>query len=225
MTHGHPPSLKLRRASHALVDTLIATGVLQSPHIIEAFRAIDRADFVPEHLQDQAYADIPLPLGRGQTISQPWTVAFMLERLQPLPGQIILDIGSGSGWQTALLAHIVSQASNGHVVALEVVPELCEQGQHNVARYTFLKRGIVDMQCQDATAGYPARAPFDRIIAAARVDNVPRAWQEQVKMGGRIVAPMGSSIVALSKLPGERWQQETYPGFAFVPFVQKMDEL
>ena len=92
----------------ALVDELIAEGVLRTPRIIAAFRAIRRSDFAPEELKDAAETvNAPLPIGAGQTISQPWTVAFMLELLDPEPGHKILDIGAGSGWQTALLAHIV----------------------------------------------------------------------------------------------------------------------
>src|SRR3989344_1328532 len=96
-----------------LIDPLVLSGVLKSRGIIEAFQRVDRADFVPDEFRDSAYVDEPLPIGYGQTISQPWTVAFMLELLAPEGGESILDIGSGSGWQTALLAYIVSHDHEG----------------------------------------------------------------------------------------------------------------
>ena len=92
----------------ALTIYLQESGVLKTPLIIDAFNAIDRKDFLPENIQDMAYSDEALPIGEGQTISQPYTVAFMLGLLDPRPGHIVLDVGAGSGWQTALLAHIVS---------------------------------------------------------------------------------------------------------------------
>src|SRR5687767_9613389 len=122
-----------------LMDELIAEGVLRTPRILEAFRAIDRADFVPDDLKGQADVNAPLPIGEGQTISQPLTVAFMLELLQPQPGNNILDLGSGSGWQTALLAHIVG--GEGRVTALEIIPELYEQSRKNIEKYNFLTKG------------------------------------------------------------------------------------
>lgn len=164
-----------------LVAELIAQGVLHTPRIIDAFRAIDRRDFVRPELAAEAYANIPLPIGQRQTISQPYTVAFMLELLQPQPGDTILEIGSGSGWQTALLAHIVGEA--GHVTALEIIPELCEWGRQNVATYGYIDQGIVEMHCQSGLPGYLDSAPYDHIIAAAAGEMVPPAWQAQVNVG------------------------------------------
>lgn len=206
-----------------LVDELVVEGVLRTPAIIEAFRAIDRADFVRPSERANAYLNIPLPIGGGQTISQPYTVAYMLELLQPEPGQNVLDVGSGSGWQTALLAHIVG--SKGHVTSLEIVPELCEWGRHNVAKYHFLTRGVVAMHCMSGLGGYPERAPFDRIVAAAAGETVPEAWLSQVVVGGRIVTPVGSSVLQLIKTsddpPVGGWERHEHRGFAFVPLVDR----
>src|SRR3989338_8071025 len=105
-----------------LIDDLIGGGYLKTPLIIEAFKKIDRADFVSENLRDEAYENYPLPIGFDQTISQPLTVAFMLELLQPQPGEKILDIGSGSGWTTTLLAFCVGKEGRGF--GLERIPEL-----------------------------------------------------------------------------------------------------
>ncbi|MBI4022103.1 MAG: protein-L-isoaspartate O-methyltransferase [Candidatus Andersenbacteria bacterium] len=200
-----------------LVEHLIELGVLYTASVIDAFRAIDRRDFVRPDMAEAAYVDTALPIGLGQTISQPYTVAFMLERLQPQAGQRILDVGSGSGWQAALLAHIVGEA--GKVVALEIVSELCDWGRQNVARYNFIERGVVEMHCCSGWPGFPPAAPYDRIIAAAAGEQVPDAWLTQTKPGGCIVAPVGSSIMRLMRQADGTWVREDYPGFAFVPLV------
>lgn len=202
-----------------LVEHLIDGKVLKTPAIIDAFYAIDRGDFVPWDLMSEAYIDTALPIGWKQTISQPFTVAFMLELLQPKAGDRILDIGSGSGWQTALLAHIVG--SYGHVTALEIIPELQAWGQTNVERYSFIQQGIVAMHAADGFTGYPAQAPYDGIIAAASAETIPLAWQRQLKIGGRLVMPLESSIVLYIKRSATTWDKQEYPGFVFVPFVHR----
>ena len=124
-----------------LVRELKRQGVLRSPLVEQAFRAIDRKDFVrPEH-RAEAYGNYPLPIGEGQTISQPYTVAFMLDLLDPRPGERILDVGAGSGWQAALLAHMVSpmdesqrMGSRGRVYAMERSPELCRFAKTKIGR-------------------------------------------------------------------------------------------
>lgn len=207
------------RNQQALVDFLVQDGVLKTPAIIEAFRAIDRADFVPNHLRTEAYVNAPLPIGGGQTISQPWTVAFMLELLEPKRSQNILDVGSGSGWQTALLAQIVG--GKGHVTALDVVPELCQKSMVSLDRYQFIQRGIVEVHCQDAHSGFAARAPYDRIIGAAMLEELPQAWVDQLQPNGLMVAPMSGSVWRWHKDIDGKLSAEEFPGFAFVPFVEK----
>lgn len=200
-----------------LIRALQEHGVLKTPEIISAFTSIDRADFVPKELLGDAYANAPLPIGHGQTISQPWTVAFMLELLQPRRGQKILDVGSGSGWQTALLAHIVGDT--GHVTALERIPALCEQSLAAIDRYGYIRDGIVDVLCADATNGFVDDAPYDRIIAAAMMQDVPTAWMEQLASGGIMVVPMRGSVWKIAKEQNGHVEKEEYPGFAFVPFI------
>ena len=173
-------------------------GILKTPSIIDAFEKVDRKDFVLEELKDKAYLNTPLPIGYGQTISQPLTVAFMLELLQPEKGNKILEIGSGSGWQTALLAHVVSVG--GKIFAAELIPELMDFGRKNVAKYSFIKNKIVEFHSFNAIKGMPEEAPFDRIISAASGHDLPTAWKEQLKVGGRIVAPVKDAIHLIVKI-------------------------
>ena len=202
-----------------LTDQLIESGILHSPKIIDAFRNIDRKDFVLDIYKTLAYEDRPLPIEHDQTISQPTTVAFMLELLAPHEGNIILDIGSGSGWQSALLAHIVG--SKGHVFALEIVTELETFGEKNIEKYNFIKSGIVTCLSMNAQNGLPEKAPFDRIIGAASTEKVPPAWKEQLKVGGKIVTPVKESIYLIEKKNENEFKEKEFPGFLFVPFVEK----
>lgn len=205
-----------------LIKTLVDDGYLKTPTIIDAFRKIDRADFVLPEYKNEAYGNYPLPIGAGQTISQPLTVAFMLELLDPKPGEKILDIGAGSGWQTSLLAHIVSQkgiSNSGKIVALERVSELCKFAQKNIDKYSFIKNGVVEFFCQDATAKIPD-GPYDKIIAAAAATKeIPKEWRDKLKVGGKIVAPIGGSVWMFTKKSDGEWDEIEYPGFAFVPLI------
>ena len=203
-----------------LIDSLIKEGWLKTPRIIKAFREIKRADFMPDDIKELAELNEALPIGYGQTISQPLTVAFMFEQLQPETGQKILDIGSGSGWTSALLGEIVGE--QGRVVAIEVIPELMEFGKKNVEKYNFVKKGRVLFFCANGSKGCPGEAPFDRILASAAVQGeIPRAWKEQLKVGARIVTPIRNSIWTLIKKSKKDFEEIEHPGFAFVPLISK----
>ncbi|MEK7195277.1 MAG: protein-L-isoaspartate O-methyltransferase, partial [Patescibacteria group bacterium] len=187
-----------------LIDHLTESGYLKTPAIRSALEAVDRSDFVPIDLKDQAYVDEPLPIGFGQTISQPLTVVFMLELLGPEVGNRILDIGSGSGWQTALLAHIVSDGgkptAEGRVFAIERIPQLKKMAESNVHKYGFPEKGIVEIILGNGSKGCLEYSPYDGIIAAAAGKDIPVAWKDQLKIGGKIVAPVGQSIRVCEKI-------------------------
>ena len=189
---------------------------VKSQSIQKAFKEIDRKDFVSQEMKGFAPADTALPIGWDQTISQPFTVAFMLEKLDPKPSDSILDIGSGSGWTTALLAHIVGK--NGKVVALEVIPALKELGEKNIAKYNFKNVMFV---CQDGAKGFEKAAPYDKILVSASLlkKEIPPAWKKQLKVGGNIVVPIHESIWVFTKKNKNTFKESEYPGFVFVPFV------
>ena len=204
-----------------LINNLIGEGHLKAPFIIEAFKAIDRADFVTDEYKENAYVNAPLPIGFGQTISQPLTVAFMIELLSPKEGQKILEIGSGSGWQTAILSFIVSQNNaSGKIIGIERLSELQEMAQKNVVKYNFIESGVAQVILADGSKGYKKEEPFDKIIAgAASREDVPLAWKKQLKIGGRIVAPVDQSVVVIEKTGKDTFTQKEYFGFSFVPLV------
>lgn len=209
-----------------LIQKLIKQEYLKTPLIIEAFRKINREDFVPEKLKDEADINAPLPIGHGQTISQPLTVAFMLELLQPESGDKILDIGSGSGWQTALLAYCVGSppAGGGKVFAIERIPELVEFGKKNISEYNFVEKGIVEFVEGDGSKGLSREAPFDKIVVAAAADKVPEELKKQLKIGGRLVIPIKDSIWLFIKDPPaggrNKFKEQEHYGFAFVPLIE-----
>lgn len=206
-----PPLLNM-----SLVDQLINTGWLKTERIVRAFRKIDRGNFLPEDERHLAGLNEALPIGYGQTISQPLVVAFMLELLEPKQGDKILDIGSGSGWTTALLAQIVGE--KGKVIAIEVIFQLVEFGKENISRYNFIKKGIVEIIYADGKEGCEKEAPFDKILVSASAHRLCPALKKQLKEDGRIVMPIENSIWLFKKKEYKLTKKE-FKGFSFVPLV------
>ncbi len=196
-----------------LVNSIIENGTLHSENIIEAMRKVDRADFVPEESKPLAHSDHPIHIGYQQTISQPTTVAFMLELLSPQKGEKILDIGSGSGWTTALLSYIVGE--NGSVLGLERVEELVEFGAKNLEKCNITNAKI---KRAGTTLGDPKGAPYDKILVSAAARKFPDELLSQVREGGVIVMPVRDSVWRIVRIEHQP-VVEKFEGFIFVPLI------
>ncbi|HRC85757.1 MAG TPA: protein-L-isoaspartate(D-aspartate) O-methyltransferase [Thermoanaerobaculia bacterium] len=202
----------LRR--EAMVRDQIAARGIRDPRLLEAMRQIPRHEFVPEHLAIQSYGDHALPIGGGQTISQPYVVARMTELLALEPGHKVLEIGTGSGYQTAILALLARW-----VFSLERVPELAKTA---IERMRKLGLQNVKIQVFDGTVGWSDMAPFDRILVTAGAPRAPQPLLDQLSVGGRMVIPEGDRgsqrLVTYDKTEEGLVRQEGEP-VAFVPLL------
>lgn len=180
----------------------------------DAFKAIYRQDFLPEEFKGHADHDKPFPIGYGQTNSQPSTVRAMLEWLEIEEGQKVLDVGSGSGWTTALLSRLVG--GSGTVYAVELVPELVEMGRQNcenvdIKNAKFHEAGKI--------LGLPEYAPFDRILVSASASRIHNELLEQLAKPGRMVIPVGNTIYEIEKDDSGRLDKVLHDGYVFVPLI------
>jgi protein-L-isoaspartate(D-aspartate) O-methyltransferase len=175
------PYLSKRRT---MVRAQIEARGVRDARVLEAMRRVPRHIFVPPAYRDEAYEDHPLPIGEGQTISQPYVVAVMTELLEPKPTDRVLEIGTGSGYQAAILAELVRE-----VHTIEIIPELGERARKVLAESGF---DNVFVSIGDGYRGLPAKAPFDGIIVTAAPTEVPKPLLDQLRIGGRLVIPVGS---------------------------------
>ena len=207
---------------HKMVETQIAEPAdgrtpVKDEEVARAMRAAPRHVFVPARLHGQAYADHPLPIGHGQTISQPYIVALMTELLELKPGGKVLEIGTGSGYQAAVLAHLTP-----HVYTVEIVKPLAEQAER-----TLKQQGYHQVRCRraDGYFGWPEKAPFDAIIVTCAAGHLPDPLWKQLKTGGRIVIPIGGPyeiqrLVVITKMPDGKRRSETVTYVRFVPLTR-----
>jgi protein-L-isoaspartate(D-aspartate) O-methyltransferase len=198
-----------------MVETQIVARDLRDAAVLRAMRRVPRHLFVPDDLRQSAYDDRPLPIGRGQTISQPYIVAYMSEALQLTGGHTVLEIGTGSGYQAAVLAEIVRQ-----VYSIEIIPDLADTARQALARAGYRN---VEVRTGNGYLGWPERAPFDRIIVTAAPPEIPQALVDQLAVGGIMVVPVGTShqeIVVVTKTPDGATEKRTIE-VRFVPMVSK----
>jgi protein-L-isoaspartate(D-aspartate) O-methyltransferase len=181
----------------------------------KAFDKVNRKYFVPDELVGSVDVDSPLPIGFGQAVSQPTTVKMMLDWLEPEPGNKVLDVGSGSGWTSALLAYLVGP--KGKVFAVERIPELLDFGRQNVRKLDFIKN--VKFFQAGKKFGLPAHAPYDRILVSASAQRLPEELLEQLKPDGKLVIPVGYDILEIEKNRDGQIETTAHPGFVFVPLI------
>jgi protein-L-isoaspartate(D-aspartate) O-methyltransferase len=195
-------------------DQLRDRGI-RDERVLQAMGAIPRERFIDDAHRHEAYADEAVPIERGQTISQPWMVARMTELLAPAPGERILELGTGSGYQTAILASL-----GAHVTSLERHAELTALAQGRLAELGLGDR--VDLRIADGSLGDAARAPFDGIIVTAAAPSIPTELRDQLADGGRLVIPVGSrdrQILTLVVRRGNEWHETPHGACVFVPLI------
>ncbi len=204
-------------ARRRMVEQQITARGITDPLVLKAMQNVPRHLFVESGLEDQAYSDFPLPIGHKQTISQPFIVAYMTEALQLDGEERVLEIGTGSGYQAAILAYIVR-----HVYTVERISDLAR-----TARKALDKAGAynVHIKVDDGTCGWPGQSPFDAIITTAGSPDVPDALKEQLAIGGRLVIPVGSQggqvLKRIIRLDESRFEEESLLDCRFVPLIGK----
>jgi protein-L-isoaspartate(D-aspartate) O-methyltransferase len=197
-----------------VAEQIEARGVTDE-HVLDAMRRLPRHLFVPENYLSAAYDDHPLPIGYGQTISQPYIVALMSEAVNVQPGQKVLEIGAGSGYQAAVLAEMGAE-----VYTVEIIPELAQQASDRLANLGY---NNVQVQSADGYYGWEAHAPYDAILVTAAPDHLPQPLAGQLKEGGRLIVPIGpqgavQTLWLFEKRAGEL-QATNLGGVSFVPLT------
>ncbi len=198
-----------------MVNTQIRARDVQSAAVLQAMARVPRHLFVPEAMRAHAYEDRPLPIGQGQTISQPYIVGYMTDALRLEPGHKVLEIGTGSGYQAAVLAEIAKQ-----VYSIEIVNELADRARGTLALAGYRN---VEVRTGNGYLGWPERAPFDRIIVTAAPPEIPKALVDQLAVGGIMVVPVGTDyqeMVIITKTAQGVTEKRTIP-VRFVPMVTK----
>lgn len=214
MVHPAPDTLSKRKR---MVRSQIVRRGIRSPRVLAAMAWVPREWFVSRDLEPDAYRDGPLPIGNGQTISQPFIVALMTDALHPRRSHRVLEIGTGSGYQTAVLAHLVRR-----VYTIERLPDLLVEAEVRCERLGLTN---ITTRLGDGAAGWPEAAPFDGIIVTAAAPRVPEPLLAQVAVGGRIVVPIGDQAeqeLVILEREAEGWRERSEGGVRFVPLVSRL---
>ena len=201
-----------------VLEQLSAPGRdIKKPRVLEAIAAVPRHEFVPANVQKFAYSDEPLPIGYGQTISQPFIVAFMTEQLDPKPTDRILEIGTGSGYQAAILSCLVAE-----VYTIEIIEPLARRAEANLKRLGY---NNVKVLAGDGYKGWPEYAPFDGIIVTCAPDQIPKPLVGQLKEGGRMIIPVGppeNQQLYLLRKHGSKLEEQAVLPVRFVPMTGRL---
>ena len=212
-----PEPSQWREAQARLVDERLIPAGIRDPATLAAMRAVPRHEFVPQDQRAQAYEDIPLPIGHDQTISQPAVVALMTELIEPRPGKRVLEVGTGSGYQAAVLAQ-----AGCRVWTIEIFRTLADQARARLARLGYSN---VTVRHGDGYTGWPDEAPFDAIVVTAAAESIPPALVDQLAPGGRLVMPVGQQfpyqeLVLVNKDSAGRLATRQLLPVRFVPFLR-----
>ena len=195
------------------------TGIIKDERLFKAFKKIPREKFIEKALLAEAYGDYPLPIGAGQTISQPTTVMIMTDALELKEGDKVLEVGAGSGYQAAIIAEVIGK--KGKVITTEIIPKLAEFSRDNIEKSKIKNVKIIE---GDGSQGYDKEAPYDRIIVTAACPSIPQPLVEQLKENGILLAPVGpyfgQQMIRLRKKNG-KISEESLGGFMFVPLKGK----
>lgn len=222
VAEGEEPMSTVTEFDHqraAMVEHQLVARDIVNADVLRAMNRVPRHEFVPDRMRRRAYNDGPLPIGSGQTISQPYIVALMTQLAQPKADSRVLDVGTGSGYQAAVLAEIV-----GHVDSIEIVEELADEAGKRLRRLDY---DNVSVHTGDGYGGLPDRAPFDVIIVAAAPDHIPQPLIDQLAPGGRLVLPVGDyyqKLTVVEKQSDGSSVKKSIAPVAFVPMTGKAEE-
>ena len=203
-----------------LIDYWTRNNIIKDEKVLKAFKEVPRALFIKEGFEEEAYGDYPLPIGQGQTISQPTTVMIMTQALELKQGQKVFEAGTGSGWQAAIISKIVG--NKGKVITTEIIPELVEFAKNNLSKAKIRNVEVINY---DGSQGYEKESPYDRIIVTAACPEIPSPLVNQLKDNGIIIAPVGSLIYGQDMVKLRKTkkgiEKESLGSFVFVPLKGK----
>ena len=197
----------MAKSRQELIELDLKRNGITDPKVIEAMYEVDRSLFVPEDLQKDAYENIPLPIGKGQTISQPYVVAYMAQKLKLQPDHTVMEVGTGCGYNAAVLSRLVD-----HVYSVEIIEWLANLAKENLRKTDYQN---ISTRYGDGYQGWPEKAPFDAIILTAAPSIIPEPLKQQLRIGGKLLAPVGTKYQKLILL--EKTAEDSYKEYSLLP--------